>query len=775
MSTTGRPPFDPRRATELAGRSSDDPRWRDVHRHIELAQAGALAADLLKALDPSLVQGPEILGRVLVSGRRLGPAARARLADAVFEAQGRPIGAVVKAAFPPGSESRLRLGHAILGAAAGRAAGVPIRLLEAAVENAVAELTHGLGVGPPVLAADEIVPRARFLDGHRVVFDGEGVLPELPPSREARPAVVPEAPPLAPLDRILLPRLRAAATHVEEITGQLKRARLLVAQIATHGLVEGCGVKRAHVLLEHAQFRAEVARELLRACRSADRAPWLSCVARIEIACLREDALSAFELLQARTARGLALGPNPGDFGEIDRRVREVSGELAQLQAKSEVLIAAAEDHAGSLGLDDMAGLGCAYGPAKSAPQTLWDEPFVRALADQGRRLGALREQHERRHDELASAPPAGAGGARLAVSRLSTTELAALLKRAGVDLARVDPLQLAAATRTLMALQGKDRRPALSRILEGFRVLATVGTTSLPREEALRLLRLALPLPPAVLDRLSDGDLQDKLQEVASLLNAGPGPALVKLGAGTLRFTVGRDGRPLRASYFEPGPASSLRAAVRGLAPLASLRLRLPSAPRWASVLHGRSPRMSGALAFAAYRLASGEAARARQRLGAALVARQGDEASRHRPLVEEAQARTFASVVAGAVAAARAAARFLAPQHGRGAFGPRRAAVFPGTAEAASELDALLQEADLPAEARTLAAAARLDLEQPTPELGPAPRAAAADPEREDAAAARFAARRARLDEDLRQVRRWLHRPVKLQAVPRAERIPS
>jgi hypothetical protein len=755
VSTTHRPPFPPPRSADLFGRASDDPRWRDVHRHIELAQASALAADLLKSLEPRAAEGPELAGRVLKTARGLGPAARSRLAEDVFRARQRPLPALIHAAFPLGSEGRLRLGHVLLGSAARRSAGVPIRLLEAALESALAEFQGAATEAPasPPVPADP--PKARFVDGNRIEFDEEGLLPEVPLPKPPPRVVVAEEPPAQPADRVLLPRVQAATGRLDETIGQIKRTRLLLSQIAAPGLFEAYGVRCAHALLERAQFRASVARELLRACRTADRIPGFVFGARVEVAHLREDTLAAAEILRSRTARGHALGPTPGDLGQLDRRVRDLHAELSQLQAKSEAVGAAGDDP--HLGLNDLASLGCAYDPARGSAQILWDEPHVEALIEHGRRLGALREQHARRHDELAvEAAREDASGPRAEAGTGSPLlDLMGLLKRAGVDLARVDPLQLAAAGRALEGRHGRERRKAVARFLEAFRVLATVGVPSLPRTEALRLLRLTLAALPT-LDQLSDADVQDKLLEVASWVNAGPGPAVVKLGAGVLRFTVNGKGRVERVSYEGGGAVSALRDTLRGLAHLLYRRLYLRSAPLLDPGPKGRPRRpVSGDLAFAAYRLAVYEGARAQLALGEALLVRQTGDAARIRVLAHDARARIYAAVVAGGVAAMAAAGRFGGPRTRRRPGGrPKNAGTnHAGLGDLISGLDAHLRRPHLPPEARSLAGAIRLDVTLALTELGLGSRGDG-HPDRPAGAQARLKSRRSRIESDLRRL---------------------
>src|SRR5262249_55918192 len=122
----------------------------DQQRQADLERARVLAATMPAALDPGNTRGPEDLGRILAEVQRMTAEARlgfgsdvARLSAAAPPPRdpGALTAALIDEACPRGSGRRRRLGETLVASFGANPTGVPPRVLEAAVTQALASLT----------------------------------------------------------------------------------------------------------------------------------------------------------------------------------------------------------------------------------------------------------------------------------------------------------------------------------------------------------------------------------------------------------------------------------------------------------------------------------------------------------------------------------------------------------------------------------------------------------------------------------------------------------
>lgn len=122
----------------------------DQQRQADLERARVLAATMPAALDPGNTRGPEDLGRILAEVQRMTAEARlgfgsdvARLSAAATPPRdpGALTAALIDEACPRGSGRRRRLGETLVASFGANPTGVPPRVLEAAVTQALASLT----------------------------------------------------------------------------------------------------------------------------------------------------------------------------------------------------------------------------------------------------------------------------------------------------------------------------------------------------------------------------------------------------------------------------------------------------------------------------------------------------------------------------------------------------------------------------------------------------------------------------------------------------------
>jgi Fe-S-cluster formation regulator IscX/YfhJ len=215
---------------------------------------------------------------------------------------------------------------------------------------------------------------------------------------------------------------------------------------------------------------------------------------------------------------------------------------------------------------EDLAAIGSALDPSKPPAQTFWSDTMVNLVSSEGRKQGGLSEEQGAKDAEAARQALEGRGQARL---ELTAADLAAVLKKAGVDLARVDPNQVVAAVRYL---NGTSSLPAqqeeLRKVIDSFHVLGRIGLPKVPREHLLGQLDRFPHLPRKATEKLSDAELQAKFQEIAATFNAG-GELQTKIGKYNLKLSVNEQGQITKSECKKPGFFSKIGGFFKKIAPV--------------------------------------------------------------------------------------------------------------------------------------------------------------------------------------------------------------
>src|SRR5262249_53423584 len=133
---------------------------------------------------------------------------------------------------------------------------------------------------------------------------------------------------------------------------------------------------------------------------------------------------------------------------------------------------------------DDLARIGTGLDPSKPPAQTAWSEQMVNTVCELGRQQGGVTDAQGGRNLEFAKVvlgSSDGGTGAR----PLEAVDLAAVLKMAGVDLAKVDPNQLQSAARYVSgATSLEDQQQKLRKAIDNFQVLETIGLPKMTRQQ---------------------------------------------------------------------------------------------------------------------------------------------------------------------------------------------------------------------------------------------------------------------------------------------------
>jgi hypothetical protein len=130
------------------------------------------------------------------------------------------------------------------------------------------------------------------------------------------------------------------------------------------------------------------------------------------------------------------------------------------------------------LGKIDLATIKNALDPGQPPPQTGWSEHMIDTVCELGRQQNKITDEQGARNFELARTVLAAEGITD--PKKLEAVELATTLQSAGVNLARVDPNQLQAASRYLSKTTSlEDQQQKLRKTLDSFQILAKIG---LPR-----------------------------------------------------------------------------------------------------------------------------------------------------------------------------------------------------------------------------------------------------------------------------------------------------
>ncbi|HSD26392.1 MAG TPA: hypothetical protein VLL75_03765, partial [Vicinamibacteria bacterium] len=334
------------------------------------------------------------------------------------------------------------------------------------------------------------------------------------------------------------------------------------------------GFRMAEGFLEKAARAAGAARTLSR-LGSGDLRATLDCMtaARQRFVDVQEHAGAAEETLLELAAKAPEMPRVLQDVREIQRVAGEARWLTSRTESRGEMLAATSEPAAAGVapppGEVDLAGIGSALDPGQPPPQTSWSEHMIDTVCELGRHQGGVTAEQGARSSELAKAVLAGDGST--GPRELGAAELAVALQQSGVDLARVDPNQLLAASRYVSGATSLEDQPQrLRKALDSFQVLATIGLPRLTRQQMVDELWVVARVPGHALTKLSDAELGKKLQEVLAAVNAGPGKSELRIGKYSLHLEVGQNGTVEKSSCKKPGFFSKLWGGIKKVAPIA-------------------------------------------------------------------------------------------------------------------------------------------------------------------------------------------------------------
>ncbi|MCI0372276.1 MAG: hypothetical protein L0214_13115, partial [candidate division NC10 bacterium] len=392
-------------------------------------------------------------------------------------------------------------------------------------------------------------------------------------------------------------KLRAIAEKAGSLEARALGVKEALSAVETRHTATLVGFKKAGGFLEKAAFKAGIARELSKlAPGSAEGSLQRMAAARQELMGVRQNAVEAEATLRDLAANAPQTPWALQEVRAIQRTAGSVWTELSQTESRGQMLSAMdagagllAEEpapevpSAGSearispgagaeseLTEEDLARIGTGLDPNKPSVQTHWSEQVVNTVCELGRQQGGVTDEQGGRNFELAKVvlgPADGQTGAK----PLEAVDLAAVLKMAGVDLAKVDPNQLQSAARYVSGATGlEDQQQKLRKAIENFQVLEKIGLPKMTRQQMVDQLWGVAKVPGHALSKLSDAEVSKKLQEVLSAVNGGPGKSEIKIGKHNLKLEVGQNGAVAKSSCKKPGFFSKVWSAVKVVTPIA-------------------------------------------------------------------------------------------------------------------------------------------------------------------------------------------------------------
>ncbi len=378
-------------------------------------------------------------------------------------------------------------------------------------------------------------------------------------------------------------KLRAIAEKAGSLEARAILVKEALSAVETRHAATLVGFKKAGGFLEKAAFKAGVARELSKLAGGAAGSLERMVAARQELVGVRLNAVEA-----EATLRDLAANApqTPWALQEV-RAIQQTAGmvwtELSQTESHGQMLAAMdagagllAEEPAPEAGAEselteeDLARIGTGLDPNKPPVQTSWSEQMVNTVCELGRQQGGVTDEQGGRNFELAKVVLGSAEG-QTGARALEAVDLAAVLKMAGVDLAKVDPSQLQSAARYVSgALSLEDQQQKLRKAIDSFQVLEKIGLPKLSRQQMVDQLWGVAKVPGHALSKLSDAEVSKKFQEVLAAVNGGPGKSEIKIGKHNLKLEVGQNGAVAKSSCKKPGFFSKVWGVVKKVAPLA-------------------------------------------------------------------------------------------------------------------------------------------------------------------------------------------------------------
>jgi uncharacterized protein len=232
---------------------------------------------------------------------------------------------------------------------------------------------------------------------------------------------------------------------------------------------------------------------------------------------------------------------------------------------------AAGERLALELGLTetDLAAVGAALPRDRIPPQMLWSQEMVNNVCDAGKAQGVATEEQLHAWGRL-TAGALGIESDAQPLVPLDVVDLVAVLKSAGVDLARVDPGQLRAALAHVMA---QKTRPAqgweLAKVVLCFEVLDKIALPRFDKRYLMAEIERATRISGAATFKLSDTAIQEKFQEIARVANAG-GEFRDKFGKYSVELKVAADGSVEHTKTKKKSFWSKLGDAFKKVLPIA-------------------------------------------------------------------------------------------------------------------------------------------------------------------------------------------------------------
>jgi LysM repeat protein len=357
--------------------------------------------------------------------------------------------------------------------------------------------------------------------------------------------------------------LEARASQVEET---LAATNTRIARAAV-------GFRMAGGFLEKAAWQAGVARELSTLAPGDLRTTLQRLTAvRQQFVDAQQRAGDAEAALRelAPGARGMPRALQ--DVREIQQVASEARFEASRTESRGEMLAATEtvpSPAALALGEEDLARIGSGLDPSHPPAQASWSDHMLNTVCDLARQQGGITDAEGERNFQLARTA-LGADGAT-GPRELGAVELAALLQESGMDLAKVDPNQLQAASRYVTeAASRQDQQERLRKTLDTFQALAKTGLPTLTRAQMVDELWCVARVPGHALTKLSDAELARKLQEVLATVNAGAGRSEVKIGKYNLKLEVGANGSVESSSCKKPGFFSKVWSGIKKVAPIA-------------------------------------------------------------------------------------------------------------------------------------------------------------------------------------------------------------
>jgi len=390
------------------------------------------------------------------------------------------------------------------------------------------------------------------------------------------------------------PQLRAIAEKLGTLEARAKRAHEVLGGIETGTLGARAAFKLAGSSLEKAAYKAAVAKELARPPGRPEETLNRMVAARQELRGVQEEATGAETALRDFAGGARETPWALGEARAIRQAARGAEIELGQTEARGEMLAemdagtgvfaeaapaepagegttseTAAPSAEGEFGEEDLRRIGSGLDPNKPPVQTHWSEHMVNLVSDHGRKQGGITDEQGGRNGELARVVLSGQG--EETPRELGAADVAAVLKMSGVDLSRVDPNQLQSAARYVSgAATLSEQQDKLRKTLDSFQVLEKIGLPKLTRQEMVDQLWGIAKVPGHALQKLSDTEVQKKLQEVLQAVNGGAGKAEIKVGKHNLKLEVGSNGQVTKSSCKQPSFMSKVWKAVKVVTPIA-------------------------------------------------------------------------------------------------------------------------------------------------------------------------------------------------------------